>query len=133
MRFFVLVLTLAAGVTVAASCGDFPLNNFGQGIESGGGGGGGSDTSTSASVTVGDNFFNPSSVTVTAAGTQTGALVTWTWTGTNTHQIVWDDGFQGSAPISVGTYQRPFQTTGTYTYFCAIHGRAVMSGVVNVQ
>ncbi|HXY30786.1 MAG TPA: plastocyanin/azurin family copper-binding protein [Gemmatimonadaceae bacterium] len=133
MRFFVLVLTLAAGVTVAASCGDFPLNNFGQGISSGGGTGGGSDTSTTASVNVGDNFFNPSSVTVAGSQAQNGAQVTWTWTGTNTHQIVWDDGYQGSAPISVGSYQRTFQTAGTYTYYCAIHGRAVMSGSVQVQ
>jgi len=97
-----------------------------RGISGGGGGGGG--TTTTASVTVGDNFFSPVQDTVGLGGT-----VTWRWTGINRHQVTFDDGAPGSDTLTTGTFSRTFNATGTYTYFCAVHGRAVMNGAVIVQ
>jgi len=98
------------------------------------GGGGGSDSPTgpatggTASVTVGNFFFSPASITVA-----TGATVTWTWaTGDTLHTVTFDDNAPGSSPQSSGTFQRTFATAGTYTYFCSIHGKNVMSGSVTV-
>jgi plastocyanin len=97
-------------------------------------GGGGSDTPTgptgggTTGVTVGNNFFSPASLSVA-----TGATVTWTWAmGDTLHTVTFDDNAPGSNPQSSGTFQRTFATAGTYTYFCSVHGRAVMSGSVTV-
>ena len=126
------------------------------------GGGGGSSTSTPNSptapstptpvtpsapatptaVTVGNNTFSPADITVAA-----GTTVRWTWdtcsggpdpyTGAGgqtcvDHSIVWDGAGTASPTQSQGTYQRTFDTGGTYAYHCAIHG-AAMSGKVVVQ
>jgi plastocyanin len=79
-------------------------------------------------VTVGNNFFSPTSLSVA-----TGATVTWQWAqGDVLHNVTFDDGAPSSGPKSTGTFQRTFATAGTYTYFCSIHGRQVMSGSVTV-
>lgn len=98
------------------------------------GGGGGSDSPTGPTnggtngVTVGNNFFSPANLTVA-----TGATVTWTWAmGDTLHTVTFDDHAPGSNPQSSGTFQRTFATAGTYTYFCSIHGKNVMSGSVTV-
>jgi plastocyanin len=100
------------------------------------GGGGGSDTPTApspgtgastATVTVGNDFFNPAQLTVAV-----GTTVTWQWAaGDTTHSVTFDDGPTSDIQTS-GTFQRAFGTAGTYTYFCKVHGRAVMSGTVTV-
>lgn len=97
-------------------------------------GGGGSDAPTAPTgggangVTVGNNFFSPASLSVA-----TGATVTWTWAmGDAQHTVTFDDNAPGSNPQSSGTFQRTFPTAGTYTYFCSIHGKNVMSGSVTV-
>jgi plastocyanin len=39
-----------------------------------------------------------------------------------------------SSPVqSAGRFSRAFPTAGSYTYFCSVHGRAVMSGIVVVH
>lgn len=82
-------------------------------------------------VAIGDNFFAPSSLSVArGAG---GAVVTWTWGGTRLHNVTFDDGGGTSPSQSGGTYTRTFTAAGTYTYYCSIHGRSVMSGSVTVQ
>jgi plastocyanin len=98
-------------------------------------GGGGSDAPTaptgggSTGVTVGNFFFSPANVSVA-----TGATVTWTWAmGDTLHTVTFDDGAPGSAQQNSGTFQRTFATAGTYTYFCSVHGRNVMSGAVTVS
>jgi len=100
------------------------------------GGGGGSDTPTAPSpgtgasgstVTVGNDFYNPAQMTVPV-----GTTVTWQWAAGDTlHSVTFDDG-PTSEIQSSGTFQRAFGTAGTYTYFCKVHGRAIMSGTVTV-
>jgi plastocyanin len=84
---------------------------------------GGSNT-----VTVGNNYFSPTSLSVPV-----NTVVTWSWIqGSAEHNIVFDDNAPGSGPQSTGTFQRTFGAAGTYTYYCSIHGRSVMSGAVVV-
>ena len=97
-------------------------------------GGGGSDTTTGPSggvansVTVGNNFYNPANLSVA-----TGAKVTWQWAmGDMEHTVTFVDAAPGSPRQSSGTFERTFSTAGTYTYFCQVHGRAMMSGSVTV-
>jgi plastocyanin len=100
------------------------------------GGGGGSDTPTApgagaggpgATVTVGNDFYKPAQMTVPV-----GTTVTWQWSqGDTLHSVTFDDG-PTSEIQSSGTFQRAFGTAGTYTYFCKVHGRAIMSGTVTV-
>lgn len=102
------------------------------------GGGGGADTTTgpsggnsggsSSDVSVGNNFFAPATMSVAP-----GATVTWTWApGDTLHQIAFMDNAPGSAKQSTGTFQRTFSTAGTYTYYCTVHGPALMSGTITV-
>ncbi|HEU4829875.1 MAG TPA: Ig-like domain-containing protein [Gemmatimonadales bacterium] len=84
-------------------------------------------------VTVGNNFFNPATRTVPA-----GSTVTWTWVGTGqiSHSVL-STGTPSfaSSQILVGegqTYSVQFDTPGTYTYECEVHGSA-MSGQIVVQ
>jgi plastocyanin len=98
------------------------------------GSGGGSDTPTAPAgggttntVTVGNDFYSPAQMNVAL-----GATVTWQWApGDTLHSVTFDDG-PSSEIQSSGTYQRAFGTAGTFTYFCKVHGRAVMSGSIAV-
>jgi plastocyanin len=96
--------------------------------------GGGSDTPAGPSggaanaVTVGNNFYSPADLSVPLNTT-----VTWTWAdGATTHSVTFDDGGASSQQQSSGTFQRAFATAGTFTYFCTVHGAAVMHGSVTV-
>ena len=80
-------------------------------------------------VSVVDNAFQPPDIIVPA-----GETVTWTWTGFEQHRVVFDD--TSIPPSSVqagGTYEAVFDLVGTYSYFCDLHGRSVMSGSVEVR
>ncbi|HEX6534111.1 MAG TPA: plastocyanin/azurin family copper-binding protein [Gemmatimonadaceae bacterium] len=123
-----LVLVALTALSTALSCGggEGPVGSgFGGGPGLPGiGGGGGTDT-----VNVANNFFEPDSLSVGA-----GATVTWVWApGDTLHTVTFDDGAPGSPVQSTGTFSRAFATAGSYTYFCSIHGRNVMSGVIVVQ
>lgn len=123
-----LALLALVGLSATVSCGggDGPLGSgFGGGPGLPGiGGGGGTDT-----VTVGNNFFQPDSISVAA-----GTTVTWVWSpGDTLHTVTFDDGAPGSPVQSTGTFSRAFATAGSYTYFCSIHGRNVMAGLVVVR
>jgi len=86
-------------------------------------------TSTSNAISIGNDFFSPSATTVPV-----GTTVTWTWNaGGVSHTVTFDDGAPGSGVRSSGTFSRTFSSAGTYTYYCQIHGRAVMSGSITVQ
>ncbi len=96
--------------------------------------GGSGSTGSTTGVTIGDNFFSPAAITVTS-----GTTVTWTWTGANQHTVT--SGTPGgtgigtlfNSPIqTTGTFVFTFTQTGTYPYFCLIHGSA-MTGTVTVQ
>jgi plastocyanin len=95
----------------------------------------GGKQSTGTSITVANNYYNPSSSTISA-----GMTITWTWdscvaSGSSqtctSHSVTFDDGVASSTQSS-GSYARTFGSPGTYTYHCAIHG-AAMSGTVTVR
>jgi plastocyanin len=82
-------------------------------------------------VTVDDNFFQPATVTVVReAGS---AEVAWNWAGSNPHNVTFDAGPPNSETQASGSFSRSFADAGAFTYFCTVHGRAVMSGTVNVE
>ena len=90
-------------------------------------------------VTIGDDFFKsqrnnttgPARDTVAAGGT-----VTWHWTGAVPHTVrsTGSPSFTSSTNLTqtTGTYQFTFNSVGTYTYDCAIHG-AAMQGILVVR
>ena len=84
---------------------------------------------TAAAVNVGDNFFDKASVVV-----QVNHTVTWTWSGMNPHTVSFTGGPESGTPAGTtqtsGTYQRTFSSTGTFSYFCRVHGS--MTGTVTV-
>jgi len=83
-----------------------------------------------AVVSVRDNFFQPTPVTISA-----GSRVVWNWDGFNVHNVTWvnepapnsDSPTQGS-----GVHEVVFLNTGTFAYFCTVHGTS-MSGTVIVN
>ncbi|HKV51380.1 MAG TPA: plastocyanin/azurin family copper-binding protein [Gemmatimonadaceae bacterium] len=86
-------------------------------------------TVSTNSVSIGNDFFSPANIRVS-----TGTAVTWTWNSNGVaHTVTFDDGAQGSGAKSSGMFSRTFTAAGTYTYYCQIHGRAVMSGSITVQ
>ena len=85
------------------------------------------DATPVSSVTVGDNFYNPSSLSVSS-----GTTVTWNWSGVAPHTVTFDDGIGSSGTQSSGIHTRQFTQAGTFGYFCTVHGAAVMSGEVVV-
>ena len=80
-------------------------------------------------VTVVDNSFNPAANQI-----DPGQTVTWTWNGTNPHNVTFDDMTLSSSDTQTsGTFAQTFDVDGEYTYYCTVHGRAVMSGQVVVE
>ncbi|HSK81591.1 MAG TPA: Calx-beta domain-containing protein [Thermoanaerobaculia bacterium] len=77
-------------------------------------------------------IFSPATITVDA-----GQPVCWTWSGTSsTHNVKADDGsFTSGPPGGRGNFQRTFDTPGTYSYHCQVHGSptAGMRGTVVVR
>jgi plastocyanin len=92
------------------------------------------EAQTTAAVSVVNFNFSPATLTVSA-----GTTVVWTWgTGAIQHNVV----PVGTQPARSGdptnaphTYQFKFDTPGTYTYFCQVHGSPSggMRGTVTVQ
>ena len=88
----------------------------------------------SNAVSVKDDFFNPANITIAR-----GTAVTWTWRGSNSHSVTSgmpSDANAGSlfdhGPVNSGAFQFTFNNTGTFNYFCRVHGSA-MTGTVTVQ
>jgi plastocyanin len=86
-------------------------------------------------VAVGDNFFSPQALTITA-----GTRVVWNWAPTARYHNVVPDGTiptrSGNPVDGPATYQFQFDTPGTYRYYCEVHGGPGgigMSGIVTVQ
>jgi plastocyanin len=69
-------------------------------------------------VNLGDNFFKPTKVTVTA-----GTAVTWKWTGGNTHNVTVVSGPEKfhSGDQDTGTYSHTMVKPGTYKIVCTFH------------
>jgi plastocyanin len=81
-----------------------------------------------ATVTIGNNFFNPSTVDITMGGT-----VTWNNTSQTSHDVTFATLAANNIPAHTsGSNARTFNSAGTYQYQCSIHGGA-MSGTVIVH
>ncbi len=118
-RLLFLALLVAA---IAAACAGAPAASPG-----GGGGGGGGQQAGGGSVTIVDFAFQPQNATV-----KVGQTVTWTNTGDAPHTVKWQQGAAESPRLSKGqTYQRTFDTAGTFPYVCGIHPN--MTGTVTVS
>ena len=82
-----------------------------------------------ASITVGDNFYNANDVSINV-----GETVLWTWAGSNPHSVTFDPPQNSDSGIQTsGTSTLQFNSASTFTYFCTVHGRAIMSGQVVVN
>lgn len=87
-----------------------------------------------AKVTISANSttFSPATITLDA-----GQPVCWTWSRASvTHNVKADDGaFTSGPPDDAGDFQRTFDTPGTYTYHCQVHGSPVsgMRGTIVVR
>ena len=81
-------------------------------------------------VSVADNSYSPVTVTIPV-----GSTVNWNWAGTQQHDVVWSaTNAPAAAPLQVtGTYQRVFNATGTFAYFCSIHVAEGMTGTVVIE
>jgi len=89
----------------------------------------GDTNGTTPSVTVGDDFFNPTSIQVSP-----GAMVTWTWSSNRVHNVTFENNtIIDSGDRGGGTYETAMPTTdGTYGYQCKIHP-ITMNGSVTVS
>ena len=69
-------------------------------------------------VSLGDNFYKPTKVTVTA-----GTTVTWKWTGGNTHNVTVVSGPEKfhSGDQDTGAYSHTMVKPGTYQIVCTFH------------
>jgi plastocyanin len=76
-------------------------------------------------VTVGNDFFTPKTLKVAV-----GDSVKWSFEGTHTSTS--SQGFWSSGTKNAGqSYTRPFADSGTYPYYCTIHGK-MMNGSIQV-
>jgi plastocyanin len=82
-------------------------------------------------VSVSDYQFSPKVLTV-----KKGTIVKWTNQGQTNHTVTADDGTTFKSNISVGqSFTFTFDKTGTYAYYCSLHGAAGgqgMSGTITV-
>ena len=87
-------------------------------------GAGAAPTAKRAAVQLGDNFFQPTKLTVTV-----GTKVTWTWTGSNTHNVTVESGPQKfrSVDQASGTFSRTLTKPGVYHIVCTFHPGMVMT------
>ena len=71
------------------------------------------------SVTVGDNFFKPTTLTVSK-----GTTVRWVWKGSSIHNVTRSRGpaFKKCGNRSSGSCSRTLRSAGTYRLLCTIHG-----------
>ncbi len=120
MRHLLVLAVLVAGVVVAG-CAGTPAASPGATPGGGGQQGGG------ASVSIVDFAFQPQNATV-----KVGQTVTWTNNGAAPHTVKWQQGAPESQRLQKGnTYQRTFDTAGSFPYVCGIHPN--MTGTVTVS
>ena len=85
----------------------------------------------STTVSVQDNVFSPGNAVVRRSSGS--ARVTWQWYGVESHSVTFDAGGPDSPVQTTGTFERTFSSAGSFSYYCTVHGRTVMSGTVTVQ
>lgn len=117
---FLPIVVIVGIVAIVPACGDSTTQPMGSGP---------SGPTVTTAVNVIDNSFSPTSNTVS-----TGQTVTWTWNATNPHNVTFDDPSIGnSATKTSGSFLKQFAQAGDFTYYCTVHGRALMSGTVKVE
>ena len=122
MKKVLLGLGLALMLVPACSSDDTP------GTTSGSSGA----ATAAATVEVSSNKFTPQTVTI-----KVGETVAWKWAG-GTHNVTSgtsctaDTKFRSGDPASGGSFDRKFDTAGTFPYFCEPHCGAGMTGEVIV-
>jgi len=86
-----------------------------------------SSAQQTASVAIGDNFYDPATISVDA-----GTTVTWTNGGTQMHTVTSTRGlFDSGFTLSPGSsYSFTFSEAGTYNYYCQVHGVSQLGTVV---
>jgi plastocyanin len=123
MRRSTLLATLATAALVLGCAGatSSPTAAPATQTEAASHAGGGSD------VSIVDFAFEPADLTVAVGDT-----VTWTNTGAATHTVKWQDGEPESERLESGeTYERTFDTAGSFPYVCGIHSQ--MTGTITVE
>lgn len=133
-----LCASVACGGSGGSSSGNnLPTDPTGGGSNNNNNNGG---TSHSLSVTVTSTNYTPGVTTVAK-----GSTVQWTWNTCTTdggyygsggeqcveHTVTFDDGATSELQEK-GTFSRTFNSAGTYSYHCKVHG-AAMSGQVRVE
>jgi plastocyanin len=85
-------------------------------------------TAAVALIEMGDNFFDPSQLTV-----KVGTTVTWKVVGQSTHDLAARDGSFADRTMSFGqTFSFTFTKAGRYPYVCMQHEGDGMVGEVTV-
>lgn len=79
-----------------------------------------------AVVLVGDNFYEPTQVTIKA-----GQAVRWEWVGRDRHDVVANNRQFVSELMPEGEYIHIFEEPGDFSYVCSIHPE--MRGMVTVK
>jgi plastocyanin len=92
------------------------------------------------------SFFTAGGSTVRTLTVAANSTVTWTNDSGVTHNVLWNDaaGRNAAGPgdgsgdmpdFSAGSHTRVFSATGTYKFYCSIHGTPTsgMTGTVIVQ
>ena len=114
-----------------------------------GGGGGGTTAPTNnggvntpppaGGISVTNDAFSPGTKTVAS-----GTTLRWAWNSCTgggdpyggqacvSHSVTFDDGSASSPLQNQGTFDKTFNTPGTYTYHCSVHG-TLMTGTITVQ
>lgn len=86
-----------------------------------------SSTATGNNINIANFAFSPATLTINA-----GTKVTWTNNDGMTHTVTSDNGVFNSGNLSPNaTFSYTFNSTGTFTYHCAIH--TYMTGTVIVH
>ncbi len=129
-------IVISLFLAVAGCGGDSGTNSGGNTGNTGGtgntgntGGGGSSGPEITTDVTVGDDFFDPTSIQVSP-----GAMVTWTWSSNRVHNVTFaDNAITDSGNRGGGMYATAMpMATGDYTYLCTIHP-STMQATVTVE
>ena len=108
-----LVLAVPAAVVLVAACG-------GKGDRE-------APAEPTDMVSMRNSEFLPNHVSV-----PTGSTVTWSNDDSYPHDVTFDDGTASGTMDGGATYERTFETAGTYDYDCTIHpgmvGRVTVTG-----
>jgi plastocyanin len=119
-RVVISLLALSAFIVVLAGCSNSPTSS--------------TPTPTTHDISMVDSAFQPQNKTIAVGDT-----VRWTNNGARTHTSTSGtggtaDGTWDSGDITPGnTYERTFDTAGTFQYFCMHHWQTGMTGTITVQ